>query len=63
VLMNLVVTDLEGNKPTFARTTLRFFGKYISTLIIFIGFIMIGFTKKHQGLHDKIAGCLVLLQD
>jgi uncharacterized RDD family membrane protein YckC len=63
VLMNLIVTDLEGNKPTFARTTLRFFGKYISTLIIFIGFIMIGFTKKHQGLHDKIAGCLVLLQD
>ena len=63
VLMNLVVTDLEGNKPSFARTTLRFFGKYISALIIFIGFIMIGFTKKHQGLHDKIAGCLVLLQD
>jgi uncharacterized RDD family membrane protein YckC len=63
VLMHLVVTDLEGNKASFARTTLRFFGKYISTLIIFIGFIMIGFTKKHQGLHDKIAGCLVLLQD
>jgi uncharacterized RDD family membrane protein YckC len=63
VLMSLVVTDLEGNKPSFARTTLRFFGKYISTLIIFLGFVMIGFTKKHQGLHDKIAGCLVLLQD
>jgi uncharacterized RDD family membrane protein YckC len=63
VLMSLVVTDLEGNKPSFARTTLRFFGKYISTLIIFIGFLMIGFTKKHQGLHDRIAGCLVLLQD
>jgi hypothetical protein len=24
---------------------------------------MIGLTKKRQGLHDKIAGCLVLLQD
>jgi uncharacterized RDD family membrane protein YckC len=63
VLMHLIVTDLEGNKPTFARTTLRFFFKYISALIIFIGFLMIGFTKKRQGLHDKIAGCLVLLQD
>jgi len=63
VLMHLIVTDLAGNKPTFARTTLRFFGKFISTLIIFIGFVMIGFTKKRQGLHDKIAGCLVLLQD
>nr|WP_321350674.1 RDD family protein [uncultured Methanoregula sp.] len=63
VLMHLIVTDLSGNKPTFARTTLRFFGKYISALIIFIGFLMIGLTKKRQGLHDKIAGSLVLLQD
>jgi uncharacterized RDD family membrane protein YckC len=63
VLMGLVVTDMEGTRPTFARTTLRFFGKFISALIIFIGFLMIGFTKKHQGLHDRIAGCLVLLQD
>ena len=63
VLMRLIVTDLEGNKATFARTTLRFFFKYISALIIFIGFIMIAFTKKKQGLHDKVAGCLVLHQD
>jgi uncharacterized RDD family membrane protein YckC len=63
VLMKLVVTDMEGNKPSFARTTLRFFWKYISALIIFIGFLMIAFTKKHQGLHDKLSGCLVLLQD
>ncbi len=63
VLMGLVVTDMEGSKPTFARTSLRFFAKYISTIIIFIGFLMIGFTKKRQGLHDKIAGCLVLLLD
>jgi uncharacterized RDD family membrane protein YckC len=61
VLMGVVVTDLEGNKPTFARATLRQFAKFISALILFIGFIMIGLTKKHQGLHDKIAGCLVLL--
>ncbi len=63
VLMRLVVTDMDGQKPTFARTTLRFFAKFISILIVFIGFLMIGFTKNHQGLHDKIAGCLVLLQD
>jgi uncharacterized RDD family membrane protein YckC len=61
VLMGIVVTDLEGNKPTFARATLRQFAKFISALILFIGFLMIGLTKKHQGLHDKIAGCLVLL--
>lgn len=63
VLMRLQVTDMEGNRICFARATLRFFGKFISVLIIFIGFIMIGLTKKRQGLHDKIAGCLVLLQE
>jgi uncharacterized RDD family membrane protein YckC len=63
VLLRLEVTDLTGNRLSFARATLRFFGKYISTLIIFIGYLMIGLTKKHQGLHDKIAGTLVILQE
>jgi len=62
-LMRIVVTDKEGNRISFARATLRHFAKFISTLIIFIGFIMIGLTKKRQGLHDKIAGCLVLLPE
>lgn len=63
VLMHIMVTDMDGNKPTFARATLRHFGKFISALIIFIGFLMIGLTKKRQGLHDKIGSCLVLLED
>ncbi len=63
LLMHIVVTDMTGNKPTFARVTLRHFAKFVSALILFIGFLMIGLTKKRQGLHDAIAGCLVLLQD
>jgi len=63
LLMHIVVTDMTGNKPTFARVTLRHFAKFVSALIIFIGFLMIGLTQRRQGLHDRIAGCLVLLQD
>ena len=63
LLMRIVVTDMTGNKPTFARVTLRHFAKFVSAIIIFIGFLMIGLTQKRQGLHDRIAGCLVLLQD
>jgi len=63
VLMHAQVTDLEGSRVSYARATIRFFAKFISLVILFIGFIMIGLTKKKQGLHDKIAGCLVLLQD
>ena len=62
-LLRMVVTDWEGNRISFARATLRHFVKIISALILFIGFIMIGLTKKRQGLHDIVSGCLVLLPE
>ena len=60
-VMNIVVTDRNGNRVTFARATIRHFVKYISAAIVLIGFIMIGLTKKRQGLHDRAADCLVVL--
>jgi uncharacterized RDD family membrane protein YckC len=60
-VMNLIVTDLEGNHVTFARASGRFFAKIISGLIpLGIGYIMAGFTERRQALHDMIASCLVL---
>jgi len=56
------VTDMQGNRITFARATLRFFGKILCILTIFIGFLIIAFTGYKQGLHDKIAGTLVFRQ-
>jgi len=59
--MNVVVTDLQGNRISFARASGRFFAKLISGLIPFaIGYILAGITEKKQALHDMIAGCLVL---
>ena len=58
--LGLEVTDLHGKRISFGRATGRYFGKIISAMILMIGFIMIGFTKKKQGLHDMIAGTLVL---
>jgi uncharacterized RDD family membrane protein YckC len=62
-VMGIVVTDNDGNRISFARSTIRHFAKFISAIIIFIGFVMIGLTKNRQGLHDRIAGCLVLLPE
>lgn len=60
-VLNLVVTDMNGNRVTFGRASGRFFAKMISGLIPFgIGYIMAGFTEKKQALHDMIASCLVL---
>jgi len=59
-VLRLKVTDEAGNRISFARATGRFFGKIVSTLIMYIGFIMIAFTDRKRGLHDMIAGTLVM---
>jgi uncharacterized RDD family membrane protein YckC len=60
-VMNLIVTDLEGNRISFARASGRYFAKIISGLIpLGIGYILAGVTAKKQALHDMIASCLVL---
>lgn len=58
--LGLYVTDMTGRRISFGRATGRFFGKIVSFLTLFIGFIMAGFTEKKQALHDMMAGCLVL---
>jgi uncharacterized RDD family membrane protein YckC len=58
--VGLRVSDLEGHRLTLGRAAGRTLAKYLSCLIFGIGFIMCGFTKKKQALHDVIAGCLVL---
>ena len=58
--LGIKVTDINGEPIGFGKATGRHFGKIISTLIIFIGFIMVAFTQKKQGLHDIMAGSLVV---
>ena len=59
IVVGIVVTDADGNRLSFGRATGRHFGKFVSALILMIGFIMIAFTSRKQGLHDIMAGCLV----
>jgi uncharacterized RDD family membrane protein YckC len=58
--LGLEVTDIQGMRIGFGRATGRFFAKIISSIILFMGFIMAGFTEKKQALHDMIAGTLVI---
>ena len=46
--------------PVFARATGRHFAKYLSSMILFIGYIMAGFTERKQALHDIIASTVVV---
>jgi uncharacterized RDD family membrane protein YckC len=54
-----VVTE-QGQRLSFANATGRYFAKFISAIILCIGFIMIAFTDRKRGLHDMIAGTLVI---
>lgn len=58
--LKLRVTDVDGHSITFGRATGRYFAKMINSFTFFIGWIMAGFTAKKQGLHDMIAGTVVL---
>jgi uncharacterized RDD family membrane protein YckC len=56
----LMVVDEDGRQIGFARAFGRNIGKIVSALIFGIGFLMAGWTRRKQALHDMMAGCLVL---
>jgi uncharacterized RDD family membrane protein YckC len=60
--LGIAVTDLNGGRISFGRATGRYFGKIISGMILYIGFIMAGFTERKQALHDIMASCLVVMK-
>lgn len=60
--VGLRVVDEGGQRISFLRATGRYFSKFFSALILMIGFIMVAFTDKKRGLHDLIAGTLVVKQ-
>jgi uncharacterized RDD family membrane protein YckC len=59
-VLGIKVIDLAGQRISFGRATGRYFGKIISGMIMYIGFIMAGFTDRKQALHDMMAGCLLV---
>jgi uncharacterized RDD family membrane protein YckC len=56
----LKVTDDYGQPITFARATGRFFGGAVSNIILYIGYMMAGFTERKQALHDLMANTCVV---
>ena len=54
------VIDLDGKRISFLRATGRYFSKIISETILWIGYIMAGFTDRKQALHDFIVSTYVV---
>lgn len=58
--LNLYVGDAHGDPITYKRALLRNFMKTFSWLLLGFGFVLAAFTPRKQGLHDVLAGTLVL---
>lgn len=63
MVLGIVVTDTDGKRISFGRAIGRNLGKIVSQIILFIGYLMIAFTEKKQGLHDMIANCVVVKKE
>lgn len=59
-IMNLMVTDLDGNRIKTSTTFVRYLISSISGLFFLIGHFFAFFTQKKQAVHDLIANTLVL---
>ncbi len=59
-LLNIRVTDLQGQRITTAHAVGRNLAKILSVFTLFIGYLYAFFNKQQQCLHDVVAGTLVI---
>lgn len=62
-LLDMRITDLQGNRITFKKAIIRYFVRILSSLIAGIGFFLMLFTEKKQTMHDLAAETLVIRGD
>ncbi|GKT11560.1 MAG: hypothetical protein ISEC1_P0524 [Thiomicrorhabdus sp.] len=61
MILKLSIVDTKtGGKPSTGQFFIRYLGYIPSTVIFLLGFIWIVFDNKKRGLHDIIAGTVVI---
>ncbi len=55
-----IVDAQTGKKPTLRQCLIRLAGYYLSAIPFGLGFIWIAVDRRKQGLHDKLAGTIVI---
>jgi uncharacterized RDD family membrane protein YckC len=58
--LGIRVTDMHGARISLPRALGRYPAKYLSAIILGIGFLMVAWTQRKQALHDLVASTLVL---
>jgi uncharacterized RDD family membrane protein YckC len=58
--VGLQIIRLDGSRLSMGQAFGRYFAKFLSAMILYIGFIMAGFDAEKRSLHDRICNTLVI---
>jgi uncharacterized RDD family membrane protein YckC len=58
--LGLQIIRLDGSRLSMGQAVGRFFARWLSAIILYIGFIMAGFDPEKRALHDRICNTLVI---
>jgi uncharacterized RDD family membrane protein YckC len=61
MMLKMKIVDAKtGGKLSVRQSIVRYLGYYVAILPLFLGLIWVGIDKKKRGLHDKMAGTVVI---
>jgi uncharacterized RDD family membrane protein YckC len=60
MVVGLRVVRPDGGPVSLGRAVGRYFAKLLSTIILFIGYIMVAFDREKRGLHDMLVDTRVI---
>ncbi|MEC6908715.1 RDD family protein [Photobacterium piscicola] len=60
VIKAQIVDANTGNKPRVKQLVIRYLGYFVSTIPFGLGLMWVGWDKKKQGWHDKLANTVVV---
>jgi uncharacterized RDD family membrane protein YckC len=63
LLLQMRIVRSDFSRLTYGRVAIRFFGKMLSDLTMYIGYIMVGFDPQRRALHDHIADTRVIKRE
>ena len=60
IILKIKVIKADGTRPDLMNSFYRNFGKFISAIPLFYGFLRILAPHRRQTMHDELAKCLVI---
>lgn len=58
-----IVDAVSGAKPSTGQFVGRYLAYYLSLIVLFLGYLWVGFDPRKQAWHDKLARTVVVRRD